>query len=100
MSPCKEAPPMHTPLTGLLQIQHSILLAPMGSVSGGALAAAVSGAGGLGMIGAGYGDADWLRRELATAGDARIGVGFITWALAQQPDLRSEERRVGQGGRR
>lgn len=78
---------MHTPLTSLLQIQHPILLAPMGSVSGGALAAAVSGAGGLGMIGAGYGDADWLRRELAAAGDARVGVGFITWSLAQQPAL-------------
>src|SRR5262245_4091120 len=59
----------------------------MGSVAGGALAAAVSGAGGLGLIGAGYGDAQWLRREFELAGGARVGVGFITWSLARQPQL-------------
>ena len=47
----------------------------------GALAAAVSRAGGLGLIGGGYGDPEWLGAELACAGDARIGVGFITWRL-------------------
>lgn len=78
---------MRTDLTALLGIQHPILLAPMGQVAGGALARAVSQAGGLGLIGAGYGDADWLRRELASCSDCRVGVGFITWALDQQPQL-------------
>lgn len=78
---------MRTQLTDSLAIQFPVLLAPMGNVSGGALAAAVSGAGGLGMIGAGYGDRTWLRRELDACRDARVGVGFITWALARDPSL-------------
>ncbi|KAI1649676.1 2-nitropropane dioxygenase [Daldinia loculata] len=43
--------PITTPLTTLLGIQHPIILAGMARVSGGALAAAVSNAGGLGVIG-------------------------------------------------
>jgi nitronate monooxygenase len=78
---------IRTPLCDLFGIEHPVLLAPMAGVSGGALAAAVSGAGGLGLIGGGYGDADWLEREFDAAGDARIGVGFITWSLARQPQL-------------
>jgi len=78
---------MRTPLCDLLGIEHPVLLAPMAGVSGGALAAAVSNAGGLGLIGGGYGDADWLMREFNAAGEARIGVGFITWSLARQPRL-------------
>jgi nitronate monooxygenase len=76
-----------TPLTELLDIRHPVLLAPMEKVSGGALAAAVSNAGGLGLIGGGYGDAEWLEAEFARAGAARVGVGFITWSLARQPAL-------------
>ena len=64
-----------------------LVLAPMGLVSGGALAAAVSRAGGLGLIGGGYGDADWMRREFRQAEGARVGIGFITWSLAKQPEL-------------
>jgi nitronate monooxygenase len=79
--------PFRTRLTQLLGIEHPILLAPMGSVSGGALAAAVSAAGGLGLIGLGYGDPDWLEREFAAAGPARVGCGFITWSLARRPEL-------------
>lgn len=76
-----------TPLCDLLGIEHPVLLAPMAGVSGGALAAAVSKAGGLGLIGGGYGDADWLGREFDAAGDTRVGVGFVTWSLARQPHL-------------
>lgn len=47
---------IRTSLTEILGIQHPILSAPMGSVSGGVLASAVSGAGGLGFIGGGYGE--------------------------------------------
>ena len=64
-----------------------LVLAPMGFVSGGGLAAAVSRAGGLGLIGAGYGDADWIRCEFQQAEGVRVGVGFITWSLAKQPQL-------------
>jgi nitronate monooxygenase len=78
---------LRTPLTDLLEIDHPILLAPMAGVSGGALASAVTGAGGLGLIGGGYGDAGWLGREIAAAGNARVGIGFITWSLARQPDV-------------
>jgi len=79
--------PFRTPLTDLLEIEHPILLAPMGGVAGGALAAAVSNAGGLGLIGLGYGDPDWLEREFAAAGNAPVGCGFITWSLARRPQL-------------
>ncbi|KAM0555201.1 hypothetical protein ACHAO7_002824 [Fusarium culmorum] len=43
--------PITTPLTSLLGIKHPIVLAGMARVSGGRLAAAVSNAGGLGIIG-------------------------------------------------
>lgn len=74
-------------VTTLFDIEHPILLAPMDLVSGGRLAAAVSQAGGLGLLGGGYGDADWLDREWERAGNGRIGCGFITWSLAKQPQL-------------
>jgi len=45
-------------------LQHPIALAPMGGMSGGALAAAVSNGGGLGLVGGGRGDRGWLEREL------------------------------------
>lgn len=79
--------PLVTRLTESLGIRHPILLAPMGSVSGGALAAAVTRAGGLGLIGGGYGDGEWLEREFAAAGNHRVGCGFITWSLAKRPHL-------------
>ncbi len=78
---------IRTSLCDLFDIEHPVLLAPMAGVSGGALAAAVSKAGGLGLVGGGYGDADWLKREFDAAGNARIGVGFITWSLARKPEL-------------
>jgi nitronate monooxygenase len=75
-----------TALTNRLDIEHPVLLAPMGDVAGGALAAAVSRAGGLGLIGGGYADPAWIRTQFDLAGDTRVGVGFITFALQQQPD--------------
>ena len=57
--------PLHTSLTSLLGIEHPILLAPMDVVSGAQLAAAVSRAGGFGILGGGYGEETWLRREIA-----------------------------------
>ena len=79
-----------TPLTGLLGIEHPILLAPMDVVAGARLAIAVSGAGGFGMLGGGYGDRSWLAQEsakLARSSGVPFGIGFITWSLAQQAEL-------------
>lgn len=76
-----------TPATRLLGIDHPIVLAPMDGVAGGELAACVSGAGGLGMIGGGYGDEGWLTRQFLLAGESRVGCGFITWSLAPRPQL-------------
>jgi nitronate monooxygenase len=78
---------LRTRLTERFDIEHPIISAPMGMIAGGRLAAAVSNAGGLGLIGGGYGDGGWLEREFAAAGNARIGCGFITWSLAQRPEL-------------
>jgi nitronate monooxygenase len=61
---------IRTPFTELFQIDHPLVLAPMGGVSGGALAAAVSEAGGLGLVGGGYGDPRWLERELTLVAGA------------------------------
>ncbi|WP_329126743.1 NAD(P)H-dependent flavin oxidoreductase [Streptomyces sp. NBC_01465] len=75
---------MSTALTELLGVRHPIVLAPMGGSAGGALAAAVSRAGGLGLLGGGYGDRAWLERELpivAEGTDEPWGVGFLTWAV-------------------
>jgi nitronate monooxygenase len=78
---------LKTRVTAELNIQHPILLAPMAGVSGGALAAAVSSAGGLGVIGGGYGDKEWLQRELIAAGNTPVAIGFISWALQKCPDM-------------
>ena len=78
-----------TELTRRLGLTAPILSAPMAGVAGGALAAAVSRVGGLGFVGGGYGDRAWLTRELDIAAESggEIGIGFITWSLARQPDL-------------
>jgi nitronate monooxygenase len=78
---------LSTRLTTFFGIEHPILLAPMAVASGGRLAAAVTSAGGLGLIGGGYGDAGWLRREFGEAEGARVGCGLITWSLARKPEL-------------
>src|SRR4029453_7039070 len=74
-----------TNLTQRLGIAYPVMLAPRGFVAGGALAAAVSAAGGFGIIGGGYADPAWLERECAAAGHRPVGCGFITWALAERP---------------
>lgn len=78
---------LRTRLTERLKLAHPVISAPMGFAAGGKLAAAVSAAGGLGLIGGGYGNEQWLRQQLAVAGNQSIGCGFITWALHRQPHL-------------
>ena len=81
--------PIHTALTDKLAIDHPLLLAPMDVVADARLTAAVSSAGGLGILGGGYGDAAWLTAQLDRLADARVrfGVGFITWSMARQERL-------------
>lgn len=74
-------------MTERLGIRYPIISAPMAFAGGGALAAAVSRAGGLGLIGGGYGDPAWLEAQFAAAGGARVGVGFITWSLRKSPSM-------------
>jgi len=78
-----------TPLTARLGIQHPILSAPMDVIAGARLTAAVSAAGGFGILGGGYGDKAWLEQETAKLADVSdpFGIGFITWSLAKQPAL-------------
>lgn len=73
-------------MTKQLGISHPILLAPMDVVADARLTAAVSAAGGLGILGGGYGDEQWLARELdlLAKSKTRFGVGFITWSMAKQ----------------
>lgn len=83
-----------TQVTDLFGLRHPVMLAPMGGVAGGELAAAVAAAGGLGLIGCGYGDPRagygsraWIDEQFGLARGEPVGAGFITWALARQPDL-------------
>ncbi|HKW79632.1 MAG TPA: nitronate monooxygenase, partial [Casimicrobiaceae bacterium] len=76
---------IRTALTAMFDLQHPIVLAPMGNVSGGRLAAAVSNSGGLGLVGGGYGDPPWLHRELSLVQESAKrawGVGLITWSAS------------------
>lgn len=75
---------LSTEFTRMFGVRHPIALAPMGGSAGGALAAAVSRGGGLGLLGAGNGDPEWLARELpilAEGTDQPWGIGFQTWAI-------------------
>ncbi|KIC35728.1 NAD(P)H-dependent flavin oxidoreductase [Leisingera sp. ANG-M7] len=78
---------MKTRLTEALGIACPVIQAPMAFAAGGALARAVTQAGGLGMIGGAYGDAGWIEQQFAAAEGARAGCGLITWKLAEQPHL-------------
>ena len=79
--------PLSTRLTDRFGLAHPIVLAPMAFAAGGRLAAAVSDAGGLGIVGGGYGNKDWIDAQFDIADASRVGVGFITWSLARAPEL-------------
>ncbi|MBF6333864.1 NAD(P)H-dependent flavin oxidoreductase [Nocardia transvalensis] len=75
---------LQTAFTDLMSVRYPIASAPMGGEAGGALAAAVANSGGLGLIGAGSGDREWLRREADIARTrTRMpwGIGLLTWAI-------------------
>jgi nitronate monooxygenase len=86
---------LQTRFTELFSVRHPIALAPMAGSAGGALAAAVSNGGGLGLVGGGLGDPDWLDRELAIAAERTSepwGVGFLSWAVGPAAVERALER--------
>ncbi len=78
-----------TRLTDRLGLELPIMLAPMALAGGGELAAACAEAGAFGLVGGGYGDLEWTRREWGvatqrlanTTAAQHIGCGFITWKL-------------------
>ena len=90
-SPAAQDGIISTRLTRRLGIRHPIVCAPMAFITGGALAAAVSNAGGIGIVGGGFAgtlsslEPD-LETEIARVKSCKFGVGFITWALARAPE--------------
>ncbi|GAA1108405.1 nitronate monooxygenase [Kribbella jejuensis] len=66
-----------------------VVQAPMANVSGGRLTAAVSAAGGMGMLGAGSAvTAEWIRTEgaVAAAAGKPYGIGLMAWSVADHPE--------------
>jgi nitronate monooxygenase len=79
-----------TPLTRWFDLTTPVIGAPMAGVSGGALARAVSDAGGLGMIGiSGAASAQFVTEQCAipAADELPFGVGLMIWVLETRPDL-------------
>lgn len=63
--------------------------APMAGVAGGRLAAAISGAGALGMIGVGgAATGDWIAEQagLARAAGRPFGIGLMAWVVERNPE--------------
>ena len=61
----------------------------MANVGGGELTAAISAAGGLGMLGAGSAvTAEWIRTEgaVAAAGGKPYGIGLMAWSVKDRPE--------------
>jgi nitronate monooxygenase len=79
-----------TPLTRWFDLTTPVIGAPMAGVSGGALARAVSQAGGLGTIGvSGSHSARFVTEQCAipAADLLPFGVGLMAWTLPERPDL-------------
>jgi len=76
---------LHTPLCDLLGVEHPILLAGMGGVSYAALAAAVSNAGGYGVLGMAGTSPDFIRLQMAEVRDL-TDKPFGVDLLAATPD--------------
>jgi nitronate monooxygenase len=76
-------------LTERFGLQVPVVSAPMAGVSGGALAAAVSTAGGLGTTGFAAGPPEALRAEceIAARGGRPFGVGLLAWLLPRDESL-------------
>ncbi|MFE7722649.1 NAD(P)H-dependent flavin oxidoreductase [Nocardia rhizosphaerihabitans] len=77
-----------TPWSRSVGLRVPVVNAPMGGAAGGRLAAAVTAAGGLGMIGMGSaGSVAALERELAAAGGTVSGIGLVDWVRQRETGL-------------
>lgn len=81
--------PLDTAWSTRMGLAIPIVNAPMGGAAGGRLAAAVTAAGGLGMIGMGSAaTADGLAAELEVLGAVRpFGIGLVHWVMRASPAL-------------
>jgi nitronate monooxygenase len=78
---------LSTPWSRRMGLRVPILNAPMGGVAGGRLAAAVTAAGGLGMVGMGSaGSTSSLYAELPHVSGA-FGIGLVDWVIRKEPEL-------------
>jgi len=81
---------LETPWSKAFGLETPIVNAPMGGAAGGALASAVSAAGGLGMIGVGSaGSVEMLVREaeIPRRRGVRFGIGLLSWAIDREPAI-------------
>ncbi|MGI8553098.1 MAG: NAD(P)H-dependent flavin oxidoreductase [Dehalococcoidia bacterium] len=80
---------LSTMFTQRYGIRHPLVQAPMAGVAGGALAGAVSAAGGLGMLGVGSATTlEWIAAQAALARPhGSFGIGLMTWAVDKRPEL-------------
>lgn len=80
---------MRTWLTEQFGLSVPVIGAPMAGPGEGALAAAVSAAGGLGMVGVNASrDGEWVSHQADIAGvdGQRFGIGLMAWALESNPE--------------
>jgi nitronate monooxygenase len=78
---------LSTPWSQRMGLRVPIVNAPMGGVAGGRLAAAVTAAGGLGMVGMGSaGSTSALRAELPQV-HGTFGIGLVDWVIRKEPAL-------------
>ena len=78
---------LRTRVCHLFGIKHPILLGPMGSATGSELAAAVSNAGGLGMVGCAGRAPDWIARtarEIREKTDRPFGLNLLLFERDEQ----------------
>ncbi len=78
---------LSTPWSRRMGLRVPVLNAPMGGVAGGRLAAAVTAAGGLGMVGMGSaGSTASLHAELPHV-RGTFGIGLVDWVIRKEPQL-------------
>jgi nitronate monooxygenase len=78
---------LSTPWSRHMGLRVPIVNAPMGGVAGGRLAAAVTAAGGLGMVGMGTaGSTSALHAELPHV-RGTFGIGLVDWVIRKEPEL-------------
>ena len=78
---------LSTPWATGFGLRAPIVNAPMGSVAGGRLAAAVTAAGGLGMVGMGSVATREMLAEQLRHVDGRFGIGLVDWVMRNEAGL-------------